>query len=160
MNVSNLLGYYTLTQTLRVISSVDNLLPGLVDSSGSYVSYLKTSGNGLAQFVFSYFGSTMAGSHSTVMFWPGDSRNTTFGPFPLSMDFIGNVSKTQLQYTYSQKGTYTACFFTTNPLGSRAFTFIVHVVDGMNGFYISVNPMFSLPGQPVTVSAYLVQGSS
>lgn len=160
VNVSNMLGYSSFTKAVRVMSTVNDLVPGIAESSNSYVSYLKTTSTGLAEYVFSYYGDTKAGSHATVMFWPGDAQNATLGPFPLSIDFLTNISKTQLQYSYTQMGTYQAVFLVKNPLGSKVFTFMVNVVNGMSGFYISVNPLYCLPNQPVTVSAYLIQGSS
>lgn len=72
LNISNVLGYYTFTKTVRVISYVDYLIPGLAGSSNNYVTFLNATGTGLADFVFSYYGLTNAGKyyrvHSDVVF--------------------------------------------------------------------------------------------
>lgn len=160
VNISNVLGYASFTQAVRVISRVDSLIPGLAGTTNNYVTYLSSQSTGTPQFVFSYSANTKAGSHSTVTFWPGDDNNATFGPFPLSMDFNANVSKTQLQYDYSSTGVYQVSFYVVNPLGSKVFTYVIQVVSGMYGFYISVDPLYSLVGSAVTVSSYLMQGQN
>ena len=75
------------------------------------------------------------------------------------MDFNANISKTQLQYTYTSLGVYIVVFYVSNPLGAKWFTLQIQVVDGMYGLYISLNPLYSPVGGLVDVSAYLVQGN-
>jgi hypothetical protein len=93
-----------------------------------------------------------------VTFWTGDATNSSYGPYPLSMDFNANVSKTSLQYTYTSTGTYTAAFLVQNALGSRTFNLQFQVVMALYGFFITVNPTCVQPNQPVTISAYIQQG--
>jgi hypothetical protein len=170
VNISNALGCAVFTQPIRVISYVNSLIPGLASTSSSslsttnivtFVSANGLTGEGLAQYAFSYVANTKAGSHSYVTFWPGDSANRTHGPFLLAMDFTANISKTQMQYSYSSLGNYQALFFVSNPLGSMTFSLTVNVVMSMYGLYMGVDPMYSTVttvGSTVMVSAYLEQG--
>jgi hypothetical protein len=156
-NVSNSLSFYTFTQAVVIMTKVDYLIPQLLSKSNLVVLDV-TTGKSLAQFVFSYFGTTKAGSDAYVTFWPGDSANNTFGPYPLNMDYNANMSRAALQYTYTSKGSYQVSFFVTNPLGSKWFTLNIQVVEGMSGFYASVSPLNAQVGTNVAISAFLVQG--
>lgn len=162
-NVSNALVSYAFTQSIKIISTVDDLIPNLITNSNKVVFQSfdgGVTGSGLAQFVFNYAANTKAGSDAYVTFWPGDSANATYGPFALNMDFNANVSRSPLQFTYTALGTYTAVFYVTNPLGTKSFTFTISVVYSLMGFYVDVSPGFTQVGVPVNVNAYLIQGNN
>ena len=156
VNISNYMNYFTFVQHITIISKVDDLVPGLMNSP---VIFSFNDGNyGTAQFTFAYIGTSKAGSHSTVTFWPGDTQNATYGPFTLGMDFNANTNKVPLVYYYQYNGTFTCTFLVANLLGSKSFSLIVPVVVGIDGFYIDVVPKYVKPGTLVTVGAYLIQG--
>lgn len=162
-NISNSLVSYVFTQAVKIISVVDYLIPNLSTNSNKVVFQSfdgGATGTAQAQFVFNYMGSTMAGSDAYVTFWPGDSTNSSQGPYALNMDFAGNVSRSSLQYTYNALGTYTVVFYVYNPLGAKYFTFTLTVVYSLLGFYIDVNPSYTKVGNSVNVNAYLIQGNN
>lgn len=162
-NISNSLVSYGFTQAVKIMSTVNDLIPNLVTNSNKVVFQSfdgGVTGTALAQFVFNYVGNTKSGSDAFVTFWPGDTANSTYGPFALNMDFNANVSRSPLQYTYTALGTYTATFFVTNPLGSKYYTFPITVVFSLMGFYVDVSPSFTTVGTAVNVNAYLIQGNN
>lgn len=160
VNVSNVLNYFLFNQPIVLMTKVDYLIPQLANNAKNLVIFDQTTEQGSAQFSFSYQGFTKAGFEAYVTFWPGDASNSTFGPYPLSMDFNKNTSRAALSYTYSSLGIYQAVFYVTNSLGSKWFTYTVEVVVGISGFYMSVSPLNAKVGTNVTVSAFLVQGSN
>ncbi len=153
VNISNALSYFTFTQLIRIMSRVDDLIPGLVQTPITYFS-----GTGLADFTFIYAGTSKAGSHALITFWPGDSANSSYGPFQLGMDFDANINRVSLSYEYAMPGNYVCSFLVANPLGSKWFTVSVDVLPGILGFYIDVNPKNAKPNDLVTISAYMIQG--
>ncbi|CAF0863211.1 unnamed protein product [Brachionus calyciflorus] len=164
LELSNALGRFVLTKQISLISTVDGLLPGLIDlNPNNYVLFESSdgvNGKGLAEFVFMYSGITKSGSHSLVRFWPGDMANTTYGPFKLSMDFNKNISKTSLQYEYRQSGIYNVIFEVSNIRGSKIFNINVQVVKSIFGFYIDVNPRVQVVSGSVKISTYMIQGDN
>lgn len=156
--ISNAFNSFSFTQYVKIISKVDDLIPNLITYDNNVI-FNGMAGNGLAQFVFTYFGNTKAGSDAYVTFWPGDTSNSTNGPFLLNMDFNKNVSRAPLQYTYTSQGNYTAVFYVSNPLGSKYFTLTFKVIYSLAGFYVGVNPTYCQVGNSVLVSAYLFQGN-
>jgi hypothetical protein len=158
-NVSNAVSSFTFTQAIRVRSKVDWLIP-LLTSGNSLALFDWSYGSCLVQYVFAFVGFSKAGSHSSVTFWPGDALNASYGPFSLTMDFNANMSKTQLQYTYTGIGNYTTLFWVTNPLGSKYFYLSVRCVAGMGQLAIDVSPYVTQINSSVNVSAYLTQGTN
>jgi hypothetical protein len=156
VNLSNSLNSVTLTKSITIISPVDGLVPGLAQSPVVFKSYARNAA--LAQFVFGYFGSTKAGSHATVRFWPGDAVNSVQGPFLLGMDFAANSSKSSLSFDYKTPGSYNCSFLVANLLGSKTFRLAVSVVHGFDGFYIDVDPKSARINQAVEISAYMIFG--
>ena len=156
VNLSNTQGFFLFSQTIRIISKVDNLIPSLRVSPVYFKTY---SGIGLAEYMFTCDETSKAGSHSLVTFWPGDSTNATYGPFTLGMDFIADISRVALSYTYISAGNYTSSFLVSNILGSKVFTLSVNVVISIDMFYIDVVPKYALPNQVVTITAYMLQGN-
>lgn len=162
-NISNSLVYYTFTQTVTIMSTVNYLIPSLSTNTNMLVFQSLdggSTGTALAQFLFSYAFGTKSGWDAYVTFWPGDKTNSSYGPFLLNMDFNANVSLSSLQYTYTSNGTFTATFFVSNPLGSKYFTLTFTVVYSLLGFYINVLPAYAQVGNTVSVNAYLIQGNN
>ena len=158
-NISNALNYFVFTQLIRIISRVDDLNVGLVDSPVIFESYYKN-GVGRAQFRITTNATSQAGSHAFVTFWPGDSANATQGPFQLGMDYISLASQIAFSHEYTSTGTFVCTFLVENPLGSKVFTLNVQVVISIAGFYIDVNPKYAQPNQVVTIWAYMIQGNA
>ena len=158
----NTFGSFVLSKQISIISTVFDLIPGVIDlNPNNYVVFQTAdgiNGKGLAEYAFQYSGNTKAGSHAEITFWPGDILNANYGTFKFEMDFNKNISKTSLQYNYVKPGDYEVKFFVSNPRGSKAFSMLVRVVVGMFGFYIDVNPKAVPPSTPFTASAYMVQG--
>ena len=160
VKLSNSLSIYKYSKSIQIISKVDDLNIDLFDGL-NYVLYKINSQNGLAQFRFKYnSASTKSGSHSQVTFYPGDSTNSSFGPFLLGMDFNLNINKISLSYEYKLAGIYTASFIVSNILGSKIYNLLVNVVESIDGFYIDVNPSYAQPNEIVKISAYMVQGNN
>lgn len=163
VNVSNYLGYFILSKTIKLETRVDYLIPNLMDDT-QYVVFQSTdgglTGRGLAQFVFNFVYGTNAGYGAYATFWPGDSQNMSYGHFPINMDFSANISKTSLQYTYANTGTYKVNFFVTNTLGSKYFSMTIYVKYALSGFFIQANPASVMVGNAVNISAYVVQGNN
>ena len=157
VNISNAISYSIFTKSVSFISYVDGLTPSLAQNP---VVYKALSGIALAEFVFSYAGLSKAGSHSTVTFWPGDVANSAQGPFPLGMDFSLNKNMIPLTYVYGSTGSYTCAFLVSNLLGSMQFSVTFLVVNGLDGFYIDVDPKMALPGQVVNINAYMIYGDT
>jgi hypothetical protein len=154
-NVSNSFNYFIFSQKITIISRVDDLIPRLVQSP---VIFFVSSGR--ADFQFVYNGTSKAGSHAIVTFWPGDLKNNSHGPFKLGMDADFNISRVPLSYEYTMPGTYDCSFLVSNPLGSKVFTLLVEVVIGIYGFYIDVNPKYANTNTNVVISAFLIQGNN
>lgn len=151
--LSNALSQVTLTKTIGIVSSVNQLVPS---SSQSSVNL----GNPV-QFWFSYTGTTMSGSNSEVTFWPGDASNATQGPFNLSMNFNTNLSGANLAYTYTAPGIFNVTFLIRNVLGQQAvYSLSVEVIASLSGLYVQLSPPSILLGQTVTVNVYLTQGTN
>lgn len=163
VNVSNFLGYFTFSQSVKIVTKVDDLIPNLIDNT-QYVVFLSAdggvTGQGVAQYAFNYKYGTKAGYGSQVTYWPGDTANSAYGPFSLIMDFNANISKTSLQYTYTKTGTYNVNFYVSNFLGSKSFTMTIKVVYALSGFFATMNPLCVKVNNPVNISAYIVQGNS
>ena len=154
---SNTFSLFTLNKTISIISSVNGLGLGLLNNP---VSFSMAFAVGVAQFVFNG-GSSKAGSHSYVTFWPGDGSNSSFGPFILNMDYALNISKTPLVYNYQSEGNYTATFLIQNILGQTAnYKINFLVLSGLDGFYIDVLPKTTKPLTPITINAYVMRGTN
>ena len=164
VRLSNFLGNFIITKQISIISKVDGLLPAVADlNPNNYVLFERTSetkGKGIADFVFQSEGDSKAGSHASIIFWPGDLINSTNGPFLFKMDFNRNISTTAIQYTYNETGTYLAKFLVYNDRGSKSFNLQINVELGIFGFYIDVLPRSVAPNDPYTVSAYMIQGEN
>ncbi|RMZ97507.1 polycystin-1-like isoform X2 [Brachionus plicatilis] len=164
VTLSNHLGSFTLTEQISIISKVDGLVPALADlNPDNYVLFEVTdgtAGKGVAEFVFQYEAESKAGSHASIVFWPGDLTNLTNGPFFFKMDFNRNISVTPIKYVYNATGTYEAKFLIYNDRGSKSFSLMVNVVIGIFGFYIDVLPKSVGPSDKFTVSAYMIQGDN
>jgi hypothetical protein len=123
---------YTLQRSISIISSVEGLV--LQYSSDSlmnpnYLTIEQSTGYANVQFFFSYLGTTYAGSHAQVVFWPGDNANKKCGPFLLAMNYRMNISGSQLQYGYQAVGTYKALFLVQNPISFKFFTLNFTVIN-------------------------------
>lgn len=164
VKLSNFLGTFILSKKIKLISKVDGLLPRVADlNPNNYVAFERTSenkGRATAEFVFQFEGDSKAGSHASIIFWPGDLLNSTNGPFLFNMDFNRNISTTAIQHTYNETGIYLAKFLVYNDRGSKSFDLQINVVLGIFGFYIDVLPRSVAPNDPYTVSAYMIQGDN
>jgi hypothetical protein len=157
--INNGVSQFRLNRSISVVSSVSQLIPMLVQSPIIFLN-----GQSLAQFLFAYRSNSMAGSHSTVTFWPGDSINSTMGPFNLHINFTRNssINDPHLQYIYSSAGNYTVNFLVQNILNqSFIYTLNVQVIEGdLQGFYIQLSPDAVSIGQTVKINVFLELGSN
>lgn len=113
--ISNSLSSFTRNYSIAIISYVDQLNFYAFPSS----SLPLTTYGAFIQFRARYIGQSKAGSHSEITLWPGDSRNKTYGPFKLGMDFNSNINKIPLSYNYNKNGNFNVIFLVKNPLGSK-----------------------------------------
>ena len=150
--LSNAFGRFELSEQISVVSEVFGLMPRLDKSPVAY-----TVKGAEASFLFSFYGDSKAGSHSSVSFWPGDALNASMGPFLLGMDFGRNQSMSQLGFKYSKAGSYFVAFLVENVRGSRAFGLGFEAREGVSGLNLKLatsvrtNAVFG-------VETFLVQG--
>ena len=149
---SNAFGRFELSQEISVVSEVYGLIPRLDKNPVAY-----TVKGAEASFLFSFYGDTKAGSHSSVTFWPGDVFNASMGPFLLGMDFGRNQSMNQLGFNYDKPGSYFVAFLVENVRGSRAFGLGFEVREGVNGLNLKV-PTNVRTRAVFGVETFLVQG--
>ena len=151
--LSNAYGSFVLSQQISVVSDVYSLLPRLDKNPVVY-----TNKGAKATFLFSYFGDTKSGSHSSVTYWPGDSYNSSLGPFLMSMDFGRNVSMNQLSFDYKTPGSYLVAFLVQNPRGSCSYSVEFEVKVGISGLYLNF-PTSVRANKAFSVETFLVQGN-
>jgi hypothetical protein len=111
------------------------------------------------EFKFSSLNGFKAGSFARLIFWPGDSKNVSQGPFLLGMDYNLNENLIPISYSYQSVGIYNAILFVQNKISSMYMSCQVTVYSGLiDQFYIDVQPAAVLPMQTFKVFAYLVYG--
>lgn len=154
VNISNAFGSFVLSHSISVVSTVNDLIPGLLYNPVVYTALGST-----AYFKFSYAGVSKAGSHSSVTFWPGDSYNVSFGPYLIGMDFGLNLTTNSLMYQYETIGTYKAAFLVENMLGSKNFEVTFQIREGVSGLYINFEPVVRAATN-FEIQTYLVQGQN
>ena len=94
-----------------------------------------------------------------VTFWPGDSQNATFGPYALSMDFVANVSKNPLSYTYSSMGNMTVMFLVENSISNATYSLNFTINMGVYGLTL-LAPTSVVINSTFQAQAYLIQGTN
>lgn len=150
VKVSNAFSNYDFYKRISVISRVDKLAcfpqPSIV-----LLKFEKA----FVEFRVKSIGNSDPGSRTTVKFWPGDSTNSTYGPFMLGMNNYEN--KIPLSYSYTQLGNFRPILLIENEISKKYFHLNLMVVSSsVDDMYVVLKPQAVMINQPFQVYVHIL----